>query len=179
MMRMRTLGLIAAAAVGLAGCTDGYGYSGLDVGYGAFGYADGFGGGYYDDYAHTTAFTSPYWGWQGDYYYPGNGDYVYDRYQRPFRWNDSQRNYWQGRQNGWRGDRREIRENWQDFRQERRRDERAFRQDRREDREAFRQGAVTRDQFRAERRDDRRAYNRDYRQDRRALRRENRRDWRD
>lgn len=85
--RIALLMAIGAAGVGVSACTDGYGYSGVSVGYGAPYY----GGGYYDGYGPG------YWGWYGDYYYPGTGIYVYDRYRRPFRWNDDQRRYWQGR----------------------------------------------------------------------------------
>lgn len=99
--------LVAALAVGLgagvAGCTDGYGYGGLDVGYGApYGYADDYYGGYgYGDYGYGYGgygygYPAGY-GWFGNYYYPGSGIYVYDRYRRPYRWNDQQRRYWQGR----------------------------------------------------------------------------------
>jgi len=75
----------AAMAVGLAlgGCANdyyGHGYAGVDYGYG-YAYP------YYGDY----------YGWWGGYYYPGTGYYVYDRYRRPFYWNDAQRAYWQGR----------------------------------------------------------------------------------
>ncbi|HWK34766.1 hypothetical protein [Sphingomonas sp.] len=114
---IQTLGLIAAAGVGLAGCTDGYGYSGVSVGYGAAPY-----GGYYDDYyggyygAGYGGYGSPYWGWYGDYYYPGTGYYVYDRDRRPHRWNDGQRNYWEGRRQAWRGDRGNGRPNWDGWR---------------------------------------------------------------
>jgi len=123
-MRLRTLGLALAAGIGLAGCTDGYGYSGVSAGYGVAGYGgyggygyDGFGyDGYYGSgYGYAGAFGSPYWGWYGDYYYPGTGSFVYDRYQRPFRWNDGQRAYWEGRRRDWRGDRGSVRNNWDGF----------------------------------------------------------------
>ncbi len=88
-------GLAGAAALG--GCTDrGYGYSGVSVGYSA-GWGD------------------PYWGWYGDYYYPGTGIYVYDVRHRRHRWDDGQRGYWESRRSAWRGDRR-WRSNWRDFR---------------------------------------------------------------
>ena len=99
-MRIGLLALALAAGLGLAGCNDGYGY-GVGAGY----------GGYYDDaYAGFPA----YYGWYGDYYYPGTGAYVFDRYRRPFRWNDEQRRYWEarrpGRQQGYR-------DNWHGFAQ--------------------------------------------------------------
>lgn len=160
--------LAGLAAAALAGCSDGAGYNQV-------GFASGFGGGY--------GYPAGY-GWYGDYYYPGTGVYVYDRFRRPFRWNADQQRYWQGRgqyagpggRREYREDRREVRQNWRDFRQDRRGDDRAFRQDRRADRQAFNNGQLTRDQYRAERRADGRAFNREYRQDRRTLRRQNRRD---
>ncbi|GAA0734346.1 peptidase [Sphingomonas japonica] len=183
--RIRTAGLVLAAGLGLAACTDGYGYSGVNLGYGGGGYYGdpyydgyGYGGGYYGA-GYAGNFGSPYWGWQGDYYYPGTGVYVYDRNRRAVRWNGAQQRYWQGRRNSWRGDRREVRANWRDYRQERRVDTRNFRQDRRGDRRALRQGQVTRPEFRAERRQDRRAFRSDARRDTRQLRRANRRDRRD
>jgi len=120
-MKLAALGLIAA--VGLGGCTDGYGYSGVNVGYnGGYGdygdgyygddyYGAGYGGGYY-----PAGLTSSYFGWYGDYYYPGTGYYVYGRDRRPYRWSDEQRRYWEGR----RGPNRnwgngQGRPNWQGF----------------------------------------------------------------
>jgi len=100
-MRIPTLILASAGLAGatlIAGCTEGgYGRSSVAVGYNA-GYGD------------------PYWGWYGDYYYPGTGVYVYDSQRRRHRWSDEQRGYWQGRHNGWRGDRRHMRSNWRNFR---------------------------------------------------------------
>jgi hypothetical protein len=105
---------IALSAAAVAGCTtyDDYGYGGVSVGYGRGGYYDP----YYDDYWGYYA-SSPYWGWYGDYYYPGTGIYVYDRYRRPYRWNDDIRIYWTQRRDYWDGrDRRgDYRENWRDF----------------------------------------------------------------
>lgn len=110
------MAVVGAAGVAVAGCTDGYGYSGVSMGYGAPYY----GANYYDGYGPG------YWGWYGDYYYPGTGVYVYDRGRRPYRWNDDQRRYWQGRGDGyWRGRpgngqgqgvRPSPRPNWHDFR---------------------------------------------------------------
>ncbi|WP_197417118.1 MULTISPECIES: hypothetical protein [unclassified Sphingomonas] len=169
--RIKTIGLVAVAAVGLSACYgNDYGYGGVSVGYGV---AGAYGPGY------ASGFGDPYWGWHDGFYYPGSGYFVYDSYRRPYRWNGAQRSYWEARRGGWRGDRREIRENWRDFTRDRRQDERAFRRDRRDDRADFRRGAVSRPEFRAERRQDRREFRREYRQDRRALRRENRRDRRD
>src|SRR5690606_10711590 len=78
--RFLTVGLLCAAAFVLSACPDGYGYSGASIGYGSGYYAGNYG--------------DPYWGWSGDYYYPGTGYYVYDRNRRAVRWNDNQRRYW-------------------------------------------------------------------------------------
>jgi hypothetical protein len=103
------LALLGGLALGTAGCTDRYGYGGVSMGYG--GYADGYGyGGPYDGYGYGYGYAPGYFGWSGDYYYPGSGIYVYDRYRRPHRWNDSQRAYWQGRRGNAPGG-----ENWHGF----------------------------------------------------------------
>lgn len=113
--RLAIAGLIFGAGLGTAACTDGYGYSGVAVGYGTGGYyGDGYGYAdpYYGGYGYG-AYPS-YFGWYGDYYYPGTGIYVYDQWRRPYRWNDSQRRYWEGRRNNWRGD-RNFRNDWNGF----------------------------------------------------------------
>jgi hypothetical protein len=108
-LKLAALGLVAA--IGLGGCTDGYGYSGVSVGYGGGGYGydgyddygyGGYGNGYYGaGYGglggYGGGFGNSYYGWYGDYYYPGTGYYVYDRDRRRHRWNDTQRRYWEGR----------------------------------------------------------------------------------
>lgn len=104
--RISATALAVALGLTAAACTeDGYGYSGVSVGYSSAGYYDG-----YDPYYRYG--PSSYFGWYGDYYYPGTGYYVYDRYRRPHRWNDGQRRYWYDRGREWRGDRRE---NWRGF----------------------------------------------------------------
>jgi hypothetical protein len=97
--RLLILLALPAAALPLGACaTDGYGYGG-----GGFAYEAGWG--------------DPYWGWYGDYYYPGTGIYVYDSGRHRHRWNDAQRRYWGGRRGGWRGPRNTVgRSNWHDFR---------------------------------------------------------------
>ena len=106
---LRHLTLAALTTLTLAACAydDGYGYSGLSVGLGS-GY-----GGYYDDYPAYGGYL-PYYGWWGDRYYPGVGVYTYDRSGHRYRWNDSQRRYWQDRRRHWRGD-RDMRENWSGY----------------------------------------------------------------
>lgn len=167
--QVKIAGIAIVAALGLSACSDyGYGYGGVNMGYGAS---------YYDDpYYAGGGFGNPYWGWYDNFYYPGTGYYVYDRYRRPHRWTDTHRRYWEGRRYAWRGAPGEVRNNWREFRRDRRMDNRDFRRDRRADRRAYRSGEVTRPEFRAERRQDRRDYRREYRRDYRQLRRENRQD---
>jgi hypothetical protein len=171
------LGLIVAATLGVSACAEGYGYSGVNVGYAsAYGdpyYDDGYyGGGYYG--AGYGGFGAPYYGWYNDFYYPGTGIYVYDRYRRPFRWNDNQRRYWEGRRGGYRNE--QIRDNWGDFRRDVRRERRDYRGDLRDNRQAYRNGTINQEQFRQGRRDARQEFRNDVRQERRELRRENRQD---
>ncbi|HEU0100434.1 MAG TPA: peptidase [Allosphingosinicella sp.] len=114
LIRLRAAALLLVTGIGLSACTAyddyGYGYGGLSVGYGAARYCDP----YWDDcyYGRGGAY-GPWYGWYGDYYYPGFGIYVYDRYRRPHRWNDDHRRYWEGRRSRY-GDR-----NWNDRRWER------------------------------------------------------------
>ncbi len=99
-----TAGLLVAAGLALSSCSQGYGYQGFAAGYGNT--WDPYYGGFQAD---------PYWGWYGNYYYPGSGVYVFDRSNRRVRWNGVQRNYWLGRQQVWRGARRDIRPVWRDY----------------------------------------------------------------
>ena len=83
--------------------------------YGSYGYG-GYGGGYGSGV--TLSYSGGnYYGWNDGYYYPGTGFYVYDRYRRPYRWNNFQQRYWSDRQRAW-GDyyRRPMRSNWREFR---------------------------------------------------------------
>lgn len=128
------LGFFMVAGLGLSGCVtmlDPYGHSSVSVGVGYRG------GDYYD----------PYYGWYDDFYYPGNGYYIYDRRGHRHRWNDRHRRYWLERRSGV----REIRENWagytrggdgyySDQRREARRDRREIRRERREERRDRRTG---------------------------------------
>jgi len=108
--RLALAGIVAGIGLATAGCTEGYGYTGLDVGYGApgYGYYDS---GYADPYYGGYGYGSSYFGWYGDFYYPGTGIYVYDRYRHPYRWNNNQQRYWQGRRS-YRGD---LHDNWGGF----------------------------------------------------------------
>jgi len=99
--RFIVAGLVLTAGLGVSACVDdGYG-GGVAVGYNDW---DPYYGGFRAD---------PYWGWYGDYYYPGTGYYVYDHSNRRTRWNDTQRGYWQGRSQAWQG--RQMRPMWRDY----------------------------------------------------------------
>lgn len=160
--KIRTAVLVAAAAIGLGGCTgydSGYGYGGINVGYASNYYGDGYGG--YGGYGS---------GWYNDYYYPGSGVLVYDRGGKSYRWNGTQQRYWEGRRYNLR-DREDVRD-YRRFRREGVQDRREFVQERRDDRRALRSGEVTREQFRTDRQGDRRAYRAERRSDSRELRRD-------
>jgi hypothetical protein len=103
-LRLAAAGLALAAGLGLSACADDNGYGSVSMGYGDW---DPYYGGFSAD---------PYWGWYGDYYYPGTGYYVYDRSHRRHRWNDSQRGYWQGRSQNWHNAHRDMRPMWRDYR---------------------------------------------------------------
>ncbi|WP_193752975.1 peptidase [Sphingomonas endophytica] len=161
--RMTLAALLGGLLLGTSACTGGYGYSGVSVGAGS---------GFYDDPYYAAGYAPGYYGWYDNYYYPGTGAYVYDRYRRAYPWNDGQRRYWQQRRNGYAD--RDVRANWRDFGRDVRRERRDYRGDIRVDRQALRDGRITREQFRAERRDARREYRQDVRRDYRDLRRANR-----
>lgn len=171
--RWAATALLGGLAFATTACTDGYGYSGVSVGYGNGGYYGDpyYGNGYYGG-GYGYAGAPSYYGWYGDYYYPGTGVYVYDRYRRPFRWNGAQQRYWQSRRNGWGN--RDVRDNWANFGRDVRNERRDYRGDLRDNRQAYRGGGLTRDQFRDANRDARRDYRHDVRNDYRDLRRENR-----
>ncbi len=97
-MRLAYLGLAATGALAIGGCAyDNYGYGPYGgYGYGPANYAYGYG--------------TPYYGWYGDYYYPGAGIYVFDSNRNRSVWTDSQRSYWSSRTGG-----RTYRENWSGF----------------------------------------------------------------
>lgn len=154
--------LLAAGLIGLGGCTTlgpGY-YGGVD--YGPAYYGQG-------AWAPGPVFAGA--GWYNDWYYPGSGGWVFDRWGNRRGWTPYERAYWRER----RLDRRE-------FRADRRADRQAYRAERREDRRAFRRGQIDRPTFRADRRQDRREARverwrdrAEYRQDRRQERRDFRR----
>lgn len=106
--RLRLAATLLAGTLGLSACAygDGYGYGRASVGYGSR-YCDP----YWDD-CYASAYD-PWYGWYGNYYYPGTGFYVFDRWGRRYRWSEDYRRYWEGRRQRW-GDR-----NWDDRRWER------------------------------------------------------------
>jgi len=97
--RIRAAGLVIAASLGLSACMSPYGYSGVGVGVGVGN------GGYYGDYGYggygypysSYGYGYPSYGWYDDFYYPGNGYYVYSRDGHRHRWTDAQRRYWESR----------------------------------------------------------------------------------
>lgn len=167
---LRTTAIAVVAALGLSGCSaydTGYGYGGVNVGYGSSYYDSGYGGSPYYGAGYGNGYNSGY-GWYGDYYYPGNGVYVFSRAGQSYRWNGDQQRYWEGHRYTLR-DREDVRD-YRNFRRDGRQDRREFRTERRDDRQAFRNGTVTREQFRTDRDADRQAYRAERRDDRRAFR---------
>jgi hypothetical protein len=94
-----TAGALVACSTLLASCYTDTGYS---VGY--------VGGGYYN-----RSWGEPYWGWYGNYYYPGVGVYVYDVHHRRIPWTVEQQRYWAGRRGSWHGGPNTVHTNWRDF----------------------------------------------------------------
>ena len=128
---VRTALIMFAASAGLAGCANLGSYGGVSVGYGSpygygydpyyYGSRYGYGYGYGGPYGYMPAYWgahNSYYGWYGNYYYPGTGFYVYDRIGKRHRWSDAQRRYWQSRIAAIK-DRRQVRENWSEFRRQR------------------------------------------------------------
>ena len=92
-MRTRIVILAAAAAMSLGACASDGAYAGGNVGL-------GFNDGYYNPAAcwnygfSNYAYLGPYCGWYNGYFYPGSGDYVYDRHHHAYSWTGGQQNYW-------------------------------------------------------------------------------------
>lgn len=175
--RIGIVALLLGLGTGVSACSEGYGYGGVDVGYGSSGYYDqggyGYGGGYGTGYYGAGyGGLSSYYGWYGDYYYPGQGIYVYDRYRRPFRWNEGQQRYWQGRRGRYANG--QVRGNWQGFNRDVRQEGREYRGDLRDNRQAYRAGTINQDQFRAGRQNARQEFRQDVHQDYHQLRQQNR-----
>ena len=121
--RFRSALILLAATAGLAGCSYGhgygYGYGRVSVGYGSR-YCDPY---YYDCYRgrYGSRAYDPWYGWYSDYFYPGIGVYIYDRWGGRRHWDDNHRRYWENRRSRWRdrdwNDRRW--ENWSGYRRDR------------------------------------------------------------
>lgn len=115
-MRIPYISMLAAGSLALGGCA----YGDLGVGYGNPYYGNGYGSPYYG-YGYGSSYYgglgTPYYGWYDNYYYPGSGYYVYDRYRRPFAMTTTQRTYWSTRSPALRvsGTRTRVRENWSGF----------------------------------------------------------------
>ena len=129
--RFRSALVLLAASLGLGACSYGHGYgygSGrVSVGYSS-GYCDPY---YYDCYRgrYGRRAYDPWYGWYGDYYYPGVGIFIYDRWGGRRHWDDNHRRFWFDRRRHWGNrdwnDRRW--ENWGGFRRDRDRDRRRWR----------------------------------------------------
>ena len=128
-MRISTL-LIAGSALALGGCA--YGDVGLGLGYGSPYSSYGYGSPYYGGYGYGSPYYGGYYGssygygygspfgWYDNYYYPGTGIYVYDRYRSRHVWSDSQKRYWSDRRQHWQSTTKTTaavtpRENWSGF----------------------------------------------------------------
>lgn len=79
------IALTLGIAVSLGGCTI---YTGNED----YGYYDP----YYDAYG-TSGYADSYFGWYDDYYYPGVGTIIYDRYGSRHSWDRRHRRYWESR----------------------------------------------------------------------------------
>ena len=134
----RTAALATTMAAGVGGCTtmgyDGYGdyaYDSrdCDARYGSTWYDrspswgsdyDSYGYDCYvaDDWRGGFANIGFYGGWYDDFYYPGSGLYLFDRYGSRFPMDYRARDYWGGRRAWWRhhGNRDRDRSRWNDGR---------------------------------------------------------------
>lgn len=148
--RLRTVAVVALAPALLGGCymSDGL-YGGLSVGAGDYYGGNPYGYGY-DPYGGY--YGGPGYGWYDNYYYPGNGGYIYDRGGRRHVMRAQDRAYWLHRREA-RADRREDRLERRHDRLERRHD----RFERRDDRFGRRDDRFERRQDRFERREGRAA----------------------
>ena len=147
-MKTGRICILAAAAMALAGCST----YGSERGYGRVSVGSSYG--LYDrGYSGNS-----YYGWNDGYYYPGNGNYVYNRAGTRHALSRAQLRYWQARRAHLR--RSEVRENWSGYegnrrpayRDQRREQRRDWRAERRVDRAERRTERVERKVDRAERR---------------------------
>ena len=117
-MRPLSLALGAIAVTALGGCYSdgvyGAGYaSGSDCAarygsayydYDGYAYDDGYGYDCYDASDYGGGFVNIGFGggWYDDYYYPGYGTWMFDRYRNRYPLRDQYLNYWGGRRAWWR-----------------------------------------------------------------------------
>ncbi len=94
-MKTTPMMLAATLALGLGACAGGYG---------GVGYAGGYNPEYERYYGDVGGYRSvPYgyagrnFGWSSGYYYPGTGNYVYDRRGQQRQWSSREQRYWQNR----------------------------------------------------------------------------------
>ena len=111
--QFRLAALALVSGIALSGCAYdmygndyGYGYGpyggvGVGIGYGNYGYGYGYGPYDYGYGYNPYGYGYDPFGWYGDYYYPGAGIYVYDRYRTRHPWTDDQRRYWEQRRQWW------------------------------------------------------------------------------
>lgn len=117
--RLRAILVAVTASAGLAACTgigpyggtsvgvgygNNYGYGspygyGSSYGYGSpygYGYGSPYGYGYGNPYVNYYG-GYPHYGWNGGYYYPGAGDWVYDRDRNRREMTPEERAFWRAR----------------------------------------------------------------------------------
>ena len=93
-MRTPLVILLAASGLSLGGCATGGYYGGLDTGASWYD-ADACWNYGWNGWAGWAGGVQPgYCGWNGGYFYPGVGVYVYDHNRNRHRWTGDQRHYW-------------------------------------------------------------------------------------
>lgn len=95
--RFLSIGLVAAAALGLGACTDPYSYGRAPGYYDNVGYYSQWDRYYGDPFGFRyvpVGFVGAGFGWFGNHYYPGVGNWVYDRRGVRRAWNRHQQAYW-------------------------------------------------------------------------------------
>lgn len=91
---LKGVALAFAGGIALSACLYEPLSTASDDEYGSYGY------GYsYDDWG---SWGYPTYGWYDGYYYPGTGDYVYDRYGTRQRWREADRYHWGAMRSRWR-----------------------------------------------------------------------------
>jgi hypothetical protein len=97
-MRTSLILLSGMAAISLGACATDGAYAGGGVG---LGYDSGYAAPYYDTAAtcwndgfYNYSYLGPYCGWYDGYFYPGSGNYVYDRDHHAHMWTGSQQQHW-------------------------------------------------------------------------------------